>query len=260
VSGRERSRFAALLVATAFAACTEVDTAPDAVLSIQFDSLPAAAVVLGDTMRGGDLLAAPVRANAFNAAGDSLASRAVRLVPLDDSSATAFVYDSTRRLIVGARRISAARVVARAGDVQSQVQTFAVVPAPTRITRPDTVVRDSIIYNELLSTNRARDIAVFLARDSAGTLFPVNGLRVRFRLVRSPAAARFDSVRIVNSAGRATESVIQSGGAATLRVRVFPKPAYLDSVFTDTLTVEALARVRADTLRRQVLVRIVRRT
>jgi hypothetical protein len=78
--------------------------------------------------------------------------------------------------------------------------------------------------------------------------------------VELPAAARFDSVviRAARNSPRSVTSAIQSsGGAATVRVRVYANQTAPTQRLADTVIVEALGRVRGDTLRLRVPVRLV---
>ncbi len=229
-----RSVITALLAGTAVAACTGVSTDPQVPLSIQFDSLPALAVVVGDTMRGGDLLPARIPALAYNAAGGTVADTQVRLIGIDSASANAFRQISGLRL-TGRALATTVRVVAQAGSVQSQTQTFAVVAAPTALSRTATDASDSLVYNGLDTSTRWVDTR---ARVLAGTT-PLNGLRVRFRVV-SVASSIVDSVRLVNpSSGRSVASVLTSSDAATVRLKAYARPGVNT---TGLVTLEASIR------------------
>lgn len=236
MSLRARGVLAALLVSTVAAGCTSVSTDPQVPLSLQFDSLPALAVVVGDTMRGGDLQPARVPAVAYNAAGGVLPDTQVRLVGIDPVSVNAF-RQLSGLLITGRLVTPMVRVVAQAGAVQSQTQTFAVVAVPTALSRTAADATDSLVYNGLDTSTRFVDTR---ARVLAGTT-PLNGLRVRFRVVSIPTAI-VDSVRLVNaSSGRTVASVLTASDAATIRLKAYAKPAVN---ITGTVTLEASIRAR----------------
>jgi hypothetical protein len=227
----QRGTVAALLLAAVVAACTEVSTDPQVPVSLQFDSLPALAVVVGDTMRGGDLLPARVPAKAFNGAGDSVGDEQIRLIGIDTSSVRAFrAIDGLR--LVGSVIAPTVRVVAQAGSLQSQTQTFAVVRAPTGLNRfaPDSL--DSLVYNATDTARRFKDarIAVF----AADTLLP--GLRVRFRIVTFTPSI-LDSVRLIDSVSRRPIlSALMTGQGAAVRVKAYPKSG---AAGRGTVTLEA---------------------
>jgi hypothetical protein len=218
-----RGRAAALLLAAVVSGCTEISTDPQVPVSLQFDSLPALAIVVGDTMRGGDLLPVKVPVKAFNGAGGVVLDTLIRLRGIDSSSVKAFSVISGLRL-VGVVESPAVRIVAQAGSLQSQTQTFAVQPRPTGIGNGDTTP-DSILYNATDTTQRYRDITATLFRqvgDSAARF--LDGLRVRFR-VDSFTTSILDSVRLIspNFPGRSISSALVASGLATIRVKAYPK-------------------------------------
>jgi hypothetical protein len=218
-----RGMCATLLTSAAIIGCTEVSTDPQLPLSLQFDSLPALAVVVGDTMRGGDLLPARIPVRVFNSSGGTVNDSAVRLIGIDTVSVTAFSMIGGLRL-VGKTENAAVRIVAQAGSLQSQTQTFAVVPRPTGIGIGSNEV-DSIIYNRADTATRYRDVKVAVFRQAApeSTAVFLNGLRVRFRIV-SVTDSILDSVRLVSlSSGKNATSALVSSNVASLRLKAYPK-------------------------------------
>ncbi|MES3033247.1 MAG: hypothetical protein V4813_04555 [Gemmatimonadota bacterium] len=232
---------AALLTVAALAACTDVSTDPQVPVSLQFDSLPALAVVVGDTMRGGDLLPAAVPARAFDGSGGAVADTQIRIIGIDSTSVRAFTLASGFR-IVGVKEASAVRVVAQAGSLQSQTQTFAVVPAPTGFVTTNTA-SDSIVYDRPDTSLRFRDVSANVIRQVSpdSTLVSLNGLRVKMRVV-SFSTAILDSVRLVGTgSGRPATSAVVTSGAATLRIKAYTKAG---ATGTGTVVVEASHRVK----------------
>ena len=230
---------AALLTGAAIGGCTEISTDPQVPLSLQFDSLPALAVVVGDTMRGGDLLPARVPVRALNSSGGTVSDSQVRLIGIDTLSVKAFGVISGLRLL-GKAENATVRVVAQAGSLQSQTQTFAVVPRPTGIGIGDTT-KDSIVYDFTDSTTRFRDITATLFRRVGDSVTFQNGLRIRFT-VGSFTTTILDSVRLVSPppSGRSVTSALVTGGLATIRVKAYPK---VGATGTGTITVLATATV-----------------
>lgn len=230
-----RGLVAALLVGAALAGCTDVSTDPQVPVSLQFDTLPSLAVVVGDTLRGGDLLPARLPVRAFNGAGGAIPDTQLRVIGIDTASRRAFAMISGLRL-VGTAEAPTVRIVAQAGSLQSQTQTFAVVPRPTGI-RLGSAAVDSIIYDRPDTATRFRDIRVAVIRkvtDSAEVV--LNGLPVRFR-VTGFTTALLDSVRLVGVAnGRDASGAVMSGGAATIRLKTYAKPSV---VGRGTVTLEA---------------------
>ncbi len=218
-----RGVVAALLTAAAFAGCTDVSTDPQFALSLQFDSLPASAVVIGDTMRGADLAPARLGVRAFSGAGTLLNDSALRVIGIDSTSVASFQMIGGLRL-TGRKLASAVRVVSQAGSLQSQQQTFAVVPVPTSLRDGDSIP-DTLFYTQPDSAKRFRDVKVTIVGRTApeSTLRTLEGLRVKFRVV-SFADSVLDSVRLVSSAsGRLTTSALISGGSALVRIKAYPK-------------------------------------
>lgn len=231
----------ALLVACGATACTGVSTDPQTPISLQFDSLPALAIVVGDTMRGGDLLPARVSVRAFNGNGTAVSDTLVRLIGIDTASVRSFRLIAGLRL-VGTSETAAVSIVAQAGALQSQTQTFAVLPRPTGLERGSTNA-DSIIYDRPDTSTRFRDVSVALVRQVSpdSTKVPLNGLRVQFRVVNFTTTI-VDSVRLVGTgSGRNTTSALMASGTAGVRVKVYAKPtATLRGVVTLEATHRAL--------------------
>ena len=232
---RRRGVLAALLGAAGLVACTGISTDPQVPVSLQFDSLPALAVVLGDTMRGATLEPTRVPVFAYSGSGAVVTGVELRVIGIDTASVGAFSL-LTGEFIAGRKLAETVRVVAQAGALQSQTQTFAVVDAPTVVVR-DSAARDSLV--SLVSIPIATgsvysDTGTARVKVLTGTT-PVNGLRVRFRVVNFPTAL-LDSVRIEGSDGKVTTSALMTGGTAGVRVRVFGKARVPG---TGTVTIEA---------------------
>ena len=222
---------AALLVSAAAAACTEVSTNPQFPVSLQFDSLPSGAVVVGDTMRGVDLLPAAIPARSFNAAGAALTDSLVRVIGIDTTSVKAFSIISGLKL-VGRIITPSVSVVAQSGALQSQTQTFAVVPVPTQLGRFAADSAASVVYDEPDTSKRSVTVRAQLSADTV----LLNGLRIKFRVVNFPNAL-LDSVRIVSGTpARDVTSAISVSGSASVTIRVYPKTAAQGS---GLLTLEA---------------------
>ena len=250
-----RGAITALLVSASVAACTGVSTDPETPVSLQFDSLPALAVVVGDTMRGGDLLPARVPVRAFNGSGSAVSDGQLRLLGIDTTSVKAFEVISDLRL-VGKVETPAVRIVAQSGSLQSQTQTFAVVPPPTGIVRTS-AAGDSIVYDRPDTAQRFRDVGVNVIRQVApeSTLVSLNGLRVQFRVVSF--SALLDSVRLVGTGtGRNATSAIVTGGTATIRLKAYTKAGTTGQ--SGMVVLQALHRSRGAEIRGSPLTITVR--
>jgi len=125
----------ALVVATVAAAigaamaCTKIPTDTNAVLSLALDSLPAPAVVLGDTLRDSTGRAAPLHATVFNFQGSVISNAPLRFQALDRG----VTVDSVTGFAIGdSLRATPARILISIGGLQA-TRTLDVT------TRPDTV-------------------------------------------------------------------------------------------------------------------------
>lgn len=234
-----RGACAALLAGAAVAACTDVSTDPQVPVSLQFDSLPATSIVVGDTLRDGTLGPARLPLTAFSGNGSPVSDSALRLVAIDTASSNAFTL-LPGLLLKGTKIASAVRVVAQAGSLQSQPQTFAVVPVPTALVRDSVTARDSIV--SVVSTPLAKD-SVYNSKGSAsvrvraGTT-AINGLRVAFKVLTFPTQL-LDSIRLVQSTtgpARIATSALLRGDTAVAHLQVFGKAGVAG---TGTVTLQA---------------------
>jgi hypothetical protein len=168
---------AAVVAAAAVGACTDVGTAPDAIVALAFDTLPYPSVVAGDTMRDSLGRAAPLRAIAYNANGDLMVNPSVRYLALDtgvDINAAGYLVATTR---IG----GTVRVVAAAATLQSLQKTVTITHAPTLLAASDAVF-DTLHYKAPdVITNASKPMTVKLTRDSAGTPVGVPGFLVSWQ-------------------------------------------------------------------------------
>jgi hypothetical protein len=124
--------FAAGVVA---AACTNLDTAPGHVVSIFVDTLPYPSIVQNDTLRDMSGRIVPLKATAFNLAGDTNGVL-VQFFSLDANLLR--ISLGTNFAVAGDSAPSSVRVVAQAQSLQTQ-------PVQVAISlRPDTVAPDSV--------------------------------------------------------------------------------------------------------------------
>ncbi|HEY4955736.1 MAG TPA: hypothetical protein VII02_12715, partial [Gemmatimonadaceae bacterium] len=131
----------AAAAAGAAMACTNIPTADNAVLSIALDSLPAPAVVLGDTLRDSTGRAVPLHATVYNFKGAVISGAPLRFEALDRG----VTVDSVTGFAVGdSLRQTPARIVISIGSLQA-IRTLDVT------LRPDSLAvvngRDSLLYS-----------------------------------------------------------------------------------------------------------------
>jgi hypothetical protein len=221
------------VVASAFA-CTDISSDPNTVLSLQFDSLAAPGVAVGDTLRDTlGVVALPV-VHAFNFQGDEIVPAPVFFVSPDsgvrvDSSSGIVVADSLRA--------SPARIVANVGTLQA-IQKVSVT------LRPDTIVPanavDSILYSITDdSKNQSKAVTVSLKHGVAPADSAVGSWIVSFAIVSQHTPGLLD---IVNEAGKPSlVDTTDASGIAGRQIRLHP--VNLESVTqTDTVVVNATAK------------------
>lgn len=227
---------AALLAAAVFA-CTDISGSSTAVLSIQFDSLGAPSVVVGDTLRDttGAVIVPVVRA--FDFRGEEITSAPVRFLS-PDSGVT---VDSITGIIVGdSLRSTSVRIVATVGTLQA-IQNLALT------LRPDFIAalhdRDSLTYSlidtTLNVTSEQTMLTVKLSHGVAPNDSAVKSYIVSFAIVEQsdPRLAE-----LVNGAGKpAVVDTTDANGVAGRSIRLHP--LFLTTPI-DSIIVNATARYR----------------
>ena len=215
-------------------ACTDLSGSSTGVLSIQFDSLAAPSVVLGDTLRDTTGAVIVPAVHAFNFKGEEITSVPVRFQSPDSG----VVVDSVTGTVFGdSLRSTAARIVASVGSLQA-VQKVDVT------LRPDLLAavtgRDSLSYSVIDSTlNVSPRLEVKLTHGGAPNDSAVKSYIVSFAIVSQSDPGLGT---LVNDAGR--PSVIDTtdtNGVAGRAIRLHP--VFLVSE-TDSIIVSATARYR----------------
>lgn len=221
--------FGAMLLA----ACVEIPTGADDVLSLEINSLPSPSVVVGDTLRDSTGVIAPVRITAFNFSGEEIATPTARFFAVDRG----IRVDSLTGIVRGDSVRTTARILVSLEGLNATV--------PIAVTlRPDTVTlsngRDSLSYSltdTAANVSPAIGVKVFhgvVAADSA-----VASYFVGFRIV-SPATVGL--AQLVDDNRRASSSdTTDASGIASRRIKL--DPAKLSTV-TDSVIVEASVKYR----------------
>ncbi|GAC1494705.1 MAG: hypothetical protein NVS1B5_20040 [Gemmatimonadaceae bacterium] len=216
--------------------CTEVSGSSTSVLSIQFDTLPAPSVVLGDTLR--DTTGVVVRpvVHAFNFQGAEITPAPAHFLS-PDSGVT---VDSATGIVVGdSLRSTPARIVATVGTLQA-IQLVDVT------LRPDTIQavngRDSLLYSLLDSTlNLSPPLQVRLTHGIPPNDSAVKSYLVSFAIVSqsSPQLGQ-----LVNDAGSpSVVAATDASGIAARKIRLHP--LFLSSAkAVDSIVVNATAKYR----------------
>jgi hypothetical protein len=217
-------------------ACVEVSGSSTSVLSIQFDSLAAPSVVVGDTLR--DTTGAVIRptVHAFNFNGDEIIPPPVWFQSPDSG----IVVDSVTGIVVAdSLRSTPARIVATVGSLQA-IQKLDVT------LRPDSLAAvngyDSLSYSLLDTTlNVSPQLSVKLSHGVAPNDSAVRSYIVSFAIV-SQSDPQLG--QLVNDAGKpAVVDTTDANGIAGRAIRLHP--LFLASATTvDSIIVNATAKYR----------------
>ena len=227
---------ASAVVAAGMFACGDVSGGSDSVLSIQFDSLAAPSVVVGDTLR--DTTGAVVRpsVHAFNFSGAEITAPPVWFQS-PDSGVT---VDSLTGIVVGdSLRATSARIIATVGSLQA-IQKVDVT------LRPDTIFAvhglDSVTYSLIDSTkNLSVALTVELSHGVSPNDSVVKSYIVSFNIVSQPDP---QFAQLTNDQGK--PSIIDTTGTdgiAGRAIRVHPLSLPMAGV-TDSVIVDATAKYR----------------
>jgi hypothetical protein len=232
--GRPVPIIAAVLVLAGAFACENISGNADTVLSIQFDSLPAPAVVVGDTLRDTTGVVRTPSVHAFNSKGAEIPTAPVWFLS-PDSGVT---VDSATGIVVGdSLRSSPARIIATVAGLQA-IQRLDVT------LRPDAVVgqnaRDSVGYSLLDTTkNVSPALSVKLLHGTAPNDSAVKSYIVSFTIVSQSDPKLAD---LINEGGRASVvDTTDASGIAGRLIRLHPQFLPQD-VQVDSVIVNASAR------------------
>jgi hypothetical protein len=224
-----------ILLAAAFA-CTDISGSSTTVLSIQFDTLPAPAVVLGDSLRDttGVVFRPVVRAFTFK--GKEISPAPVWFQS-PDSGVT---VDSATGIIVGdSLRSTPARIIATVGSLQA-IQRVDVTLRPDLLQAVN--ARDSLKYSLLDSTlNVSPQLQVKLTHGAPPNDSAVKSYIVSFAIVlqSNPQLGT-----LVDDAGRPSSvDTTDASGIAGRKIRLHP--LFLPSgSATDSIVVNATSKYR----------------
>lgn len=204
---------ALVVLAGAVAACSEATTDPKVPVSISFDSLPSPSVVVGDTLRNGAGIAAPLVARAFNFRGELITGVTFRYFAADRGVRV----DSLTGIVVGdSIRSTPPRVTAVLGTIQA-LRTLDVTLRPDRVVPANG--RDSLQYSVTDSTrNTSRDLTVTVQHLEGLAASPVRSWPVTFEIT-SPRDTL--TAKLVSEAGKSsTMDTTDATGTAGRRITV----------------------------------------
>ena len=226
-----------ILLSLAAFACSDVSGSSTSVLSIQFDSLAAPSVVVGDTLRDttGTVIVPVV--HAFNFKGEEITSVPVRFQSPDSG----VVVDSITGIIVGdSLRSTPVRIVATVGTLQA-IQRVELTLRPDLVAAANGL--DTLSYSLLDTTlNVSPELTIKLTHGVAPDDSVVKSYIVSFAIVSqsNPGLAE-----LANKAGGKPSIVdtTDTNGVAGRAIRLHP--VFLNSGTTvDSIIVNATARYR----------------
>lgn len=219
------------------AACFEVPTGANDVLSIQFDRLASPSVVVGDSLRDTLGVVAPLSIVAFNYSGAEVIDPPVVFSAVDRG----IRVDSLTGIVAGDSARATARVFATVSGLTISTPVAVVL-------RPDTVLgsnaRDSLSYSVLDTANISAPLSIKVVHTTPADTTAVPSYLVSFRVV-SPVDTAF--ARLVTETGaRSTLDTTDAAGVAGRRVRI--DVARLTSA-VDSVIVQAFVRYRGVNVR-----------
>jgi hypothetical protein len=225
--------FALCLIAAL--ACGDVSGSSTSVLSIQFDSLAAPSVVVGDTLRDttGKVIVPVV--HAFNFKGEEILPAPVRFISPDSG----VVVDSLTGIVVAdSLRSTPARIVATVGGLQA-IQKVDVTLRPDSLSGVNGV--DSLSYSLLDSTlNVSPMLTVKLTHGVAPNDSAVKSYIVSFSIV---SQSNPQLGQLLDAAGKpSVVAITDATGIAGRAIRLHP--LFLSSATTDSIIVNATAKYR----------------
>ena len=217
-------------------ACTDISGSSTSVLSIQFDSLSAPSVVVGDTLR--DTTGAVIRpvVHAFNFQGEEIIPAPVFFLSPDSG----ITVDSVTGIVVGdSLRSTPARIVATIGTLQA-IQNVDVTLRPDLVQAVNAL--DSLQYSLLDTTlNVSSQLQVKLTHGVAPNDSAVKSYIVSFAIV---AQSNPQLGELVNDAGKpSVVDTTDASGIAGRKIRLHP--LFLSSgTAVDSIVVNATAKYR----------------
>jgi hypothetical protein len=224
----------ALFSAIATAACTDVSGNADAVLSIEFDSLPSPSVVVGDTLRDttGVIVTPVVRA--FNFDGDEIAAAPIRFQSPDSGVK---VDSLTGVITADSLRSTAARIFATVGSLQA-LQRVDVTLRPDSLFAVDSV--DTLSYSVIDSTvNVSQPLTVKLVHGRAPNDSAAKSWLVSFAIVEQSDPSLGELVNDGKKTSRIDSTNADGVAGRAIRLHSNFLKAPLDSII-----VEATAKYR----------------
>ena len=220
-AARTLAAFVGALGLAAAAACAEAGLDPSTPLSLVFDTLPAPAVVLGDSLRDSLGRAAKLAARAYNAKEQLISNAPVQFLTLDP----AFAHVTPEGYLIGdsiTTSTGGARVLASVTGLQTPTQLVRVTFEPTSAERARSDTTDSLLYLPLptqIFTSDELAVRVRGKHPKTGADTLVHSWVVRYQIV-DPAIPEGDTtVYLAKLSGRrASADTTDATGVARLQL------------------------------------------
>ncbi len=237
-----------VLIAAIAGSCTEITTNPSIVTALEFDSLPYPAVVTGDSLRDSLGNVVPLRAIAFNSAGNVIANAGFTYLALDSGITigpggfvTAQAHNGTVRIIASAP-----------SGLQSSPESLIVARRPDSLVATSALI-DTVFY--VLPDNPVSNVSSSLALrvatfDTTGGILGTQGWLVSYQVFFQGKAIPVTDTTVVALWNTASQPSLvdttASDGSVSPRLRVWPAglPTTAESV-----TVVANVRYRGAPVR-----------
>lgn len=243
---RTRAKWLTLLFVAGGVACADVSLSPSVPASLEFQRLPAPAIVIGDSLRDVDGVAAPVKAIVRNQQGDVLPVEAIRFVYADANRDTAMFVDSVTGYVVSLKALkgsgTTARIAARLGANLQAIRTILVTTRPDSVDHAGSAKIDTLrttlpdTGSSGASANTSAALSVTVRHLEGANASLVSNWLVKYELLQpaNPTNDPAADVFLVNDA-RVVSNIDTTdiSGLATRFVRVraakFPAGAAVDS-------------------------------
>jgi len=214
------------------AACVDIPTGSNDVLSIQFNPLPAPGVVVGDSLRDTLGIVQPVSVTAFNFSGAEITDPPVRFSTIDRG----IKVDSVTGIVTGDSVQSSSRIFATIGGLSVSTR-IAVVLRPDTVAGSNTL--DSLLYSLVDTLNVSSGLGVKVLHTTPTGTTGVASYLVSFAVVSPPDTAL--AILVGDAGARSSLDTTDASGVATRRIRL--DVSRLTSL-EDSIIVQAFVRYR----------------
>lgn len=220
------------------AACTEIPSGANDILSFQFDPLPSPSVVFGDSLRDSLGVVRGITLKAYNFSGTEIPNLPVTFRAVDRG----IRVDSVTGVVIGDSVRTSARIFANLGALSGTV-TIAVTQKPDTVRGSNAF--DSLAYSVIDTLNISSELSVrVLTYTPVAADSSVGSYIVSFR-VASPADTAL--ARLVNDNGaRSTIDTTNSSGIAGRKIKL--DVTRLTSL-VDSVIVQAFVKYRGVNVR-----------